>query len=169
MLLPVSAQVRRWVLWSLLVVLVLLMLTTLVWLAGRYEVSQVQSRIERDAADAVTDIRTALTRNVQSLQALQYADRSTVPWTHDASVLLREHREWLRLELRDLDLRVVKSIDTPFRAPVFNRFGRAMARVPMYRKPMVWASKSWMCVCPSSPMDSSQAIPWPPIRSTRFW
>ena len=123
--LPAGPQVRRWVLWVLLVVLVLSMLSTLVWLAGRYEVSQVQSRLERDAADAVGDIRTALTRNVQSLQALQYADRAATPWEQDAHTLLREHREWLRLELRDTDLRVLKSIDTPFRAPVFNRFGRA--------------------------------------------
>ncbi|MEN9619084.1 MAG: hypothetical protein RL406_1321 [Pseudomonadota bacterium] len=125
MLFAAGPQVRRWVLWGLLVILVLSMLSTLVWLAGRYEVSQVQSRIERDAADAVSDIRTALTRNVQSLQALQYADRSSVTWAQDANALLREHREWLRLELRDPDLRVLKAIDTPFRAPAFNRFGRA--------------------------------------------
>jgi two-component system sensor histidine kinase DctS len=121
---PLGPQVRRWVLWGLLVVLVLSMLSTLVWLAGRYEVSQVQSRIERDAADAVSDIRTALTRNAQSLQALQYADHATVPWTQESSALLREHREWLRLELRDTNLHVLKSVDTPFRAPAFNRFGR---------------------------------------------
>ena len=125
MALPVGPQVRRWVLWGLLVALVLSMLSTLVWLAGRYEVSQVQARIERDAADAVSDIRTVLTRNVQSLQALQYADRSAVPCEQDAHTLVREHREWLRLELRDVDLRVLKSVDTPFRVPVFNRFGRA--------------------------------------------
>ena len=100
------------------------MLSTLVWLAGRYEVGQVQSRLERDASDAVTDIRTALTRNVQSLQALQYTDRGTAPWEQDAHAMLREHREWLRLELRDANLRVIKSVDTPFRAPVFSRFGR---------------------------------------------
>ena len=122
--LPIGPQARRWGLWGLLVVLVLSMLSTLVWLAGRYEVSQVQSRIERDAADAVSDIRTALTRNVQSLQALQYADRTTTLWEQDAHTLLREHREWVRLELRDTELRVVKTIDTPFRLPVFNRFGR---------------------------------------------
>jgi two-component system sensor histidine kinase DctS len=125
MLFFAGPQLRRWGLWVLLVVLVISMLSTLVWLAGRYEVSQVQSRIERDAADAVSDIRTALTRNVQSLQALQYADRTVVPWAQDAHTLLREHREWLRLELRDPDLRVLKSVDTPFRAPVFNRYGRA--------------------------------------------
>ena len=53
---------RRWALWGLLAVLVLAMLGTLVWLAGLYEASQVQSRLERDTADAVGDIRSALTR-----------------------------------------------------------------------------------------------------------
>ena len=64
---PAGTLLRRWALWLLLVLLVLSMLSTLVWLAGRYEVSQVQSRIERDASDAVSDIRAALTRNVQTL------------------------------------------------------------------------------------------------------
>ncbi len=117
-------QLRRWGLWGLLTVLVLTMLTTLVWLAGRYEVAQEQSRLERDAADAVSDIRTALTRNVQSLQALQYADQGVAPWDLEAQTLLRSHREWLRLELRDASLQVVKAVDTPFRAPVFSKFGR---------------------------------------------
>ena len=61
---------RRWGLWGVLVLLVLTMLSTLVWLAGRYEVSQWQSRIERDTSDAVSDIRTALTRNVQTLSLI---------------------------------------------------------------------------------------------------
>ena len=52
MLLTPAPQIRRWGLWGLLVVLVLTMLSTLVWLAGRYEVGQEQSRVERDAADA---------------------------------------------------------------------------------------------------------------------
>ena len=47
------------------------LLVTLVWLAGRYEASVVQGNLERDAADAVGDVRAGLTRNVQSLQALQ--------------------------------------------------------------------------------------------------
>jgi two-component system sensor histidine kinase DctS len=124
MLFSIVPRLRRRVLWAVLVILVLSMLSILVWLAGRYEVTQVQSRIERDAADAVSDIRTALTRNVQSLQALQYANHAPVPWTQEASTMLRENREWLRLELRDTELRVINSVDTPFRAPVFNQFGR---------------------------------------------
>ncbi len=122
---PARHMWRRWSLWLLLVLLVFSMLSTLVWLAGRYEVSQVQTRIERDASDAVTDIRTALTRNAQSLQALQFADRTSVPWAQDAANLVREHREWLRIEWRDLDLNVIAAVDTPFRAPVFARMGRS--------------------------------------------
>ncbi len=124
MLFSVAPRTRRTVLWAALVVLVVSMLSTLVWLAGRYEVTQVQSRLDRDAADAVSDIRTALTRNVQSLQALQYANYTAAPWAQEATTMLREHREWLRLELRDTELRVVNSVDTPFHAPAFNRFGR---------------------------------------------
>ena len=129
MLFPAGTLWRRWSLWLLLVMLVLSMLSTLVWLAGRYEVSQVQSRIERDASDAVNDIRAALTRNVQTLQTLQFVDHTQRPWPQEAASLLREHREWLRLEWRDLELGVIAAVDTPFRAPVFAKQGRS-ARQP---------------------------------------
>ena len=57
----------RWSLWSLMVGLVGALLVTLVWLAGRYEASQVQSKLERDTSDAVADVRNGLTRNIQTL------------------------------------------------------------------------------------------------------
>ena len=41
-------RIRRSVLWGLLVVLVLSLLVTLVWLAGRYENSEIENRLERD-------------------------------------------------------------------------------------------------------------------------
>jgi two-component system sensor histidine kinase DctS len=119
---------RRWSLWGVLVLLVLTMLSTLVWLAGRYEISQWQSRIERDTSDAVSDIRTALTRNVQTLQALQFANHRASAWQQDAINLLRDHREWLRLEQRDTQLSLLAHVDTPYRAPVFARLGRSASR-----------------------------------------
>jgi two-component system, LuxR family, sensor histidine kinase DctS len=128
---PATAALRRWrsahtrwSLWVLLVVLLAGMLVTLVWLAGRYETSQVQGRLERDTADAVNDIRSALTRNVQSLQALQSGKPTPDTWTQDAQALLRGHREWVRIEWRDANLRTTAFADTPFRAPVFARLGR---------------------------------------------
>lgn len=116
---------RRWSLWVLLGVLVVATLVTLVWLAARYEASVAQSDVERDAADALSDIRSALTRNVQELQALQSGHPDRQQWQLAAEQLLRAHREWVRIEWRGpmLDLRM--EADSPFRPPVFSRFGRA--------------------------------------------
>src|SRR5205085_5405840 len=123
---PPAAQ--RWLLWASLSALVATLLVTLIWLAGRYEASQVQSRLERDAAQALADIRGAMTRNVQSLQALQAGTPTLRGWTADALRLLHERRELLRIEWRDPQLGVLASSDTPYRPPVFDRLGRANAQ-----------------------------------------
>jgi two-component system sensor histidine kinase DctS len=93
-------------------------------LAGRYESSQVQSQLERDTAQAVGDIRVALTRNVQSFQALQFSEPTPASWSMDAAAFLREHRELVRIEWRDAGLQIQASADTPFRSPVFDRLAR---------------------------------------------
>ena len=116
---------RRAVLWLWLLALVLGLLGTLVWLAGRYETSQVQSRLERDALETVTDIRTGLTRNIQSLQALPSGERSPAAWQPAAGDLLRAHREIMRLEWRSEALDLLAYADSPYRSPVFERLGRA--------------------------------------------
>ena len=64
---PRPPAMQRWLLWGSLSAIVATLLVTLIWLAGRYEASQVQSKLERDAGEALGDIRAALTRNVQSL------------------------------------------------------------------------------------------------------
>lgn len=116
---------RRWSLWALLGVIVAALLVTLVYLAARYEASVAQANVERDAADALSDIRSALTRNVQELQALQSGRPDPERWQADAERLLRGHRDWVRVERRGPSLDLVAQADTPFRAPVFARFGRA--------------------------------------------
>jgi two-component system sensor histidine kinase DctS len=121
-----SAQVR-WSLWVSLIALVAALLVTLVWLAGRYEASQVQSKLERDTADALVDIRAALTRNAQNLEALQSRRLAPSAWIAEAAELLRQHREWLRIEWRDPNLSTIAFADTPFRAGPFARLGRANA------------------------------------------
>lgn len=117
----------RWTLWGVLVLLVAGLLATLVWLAGRYEASQVQTKLERDTADALSDIRSALTRNVQTLQALQAANPRPAAWTSEVQRLLRERREWVRIEWRNPQLVTVAGVDSPYRSPVFARLGRANA------------------------------------------
>ncbi|MDP1567222.1 MAG: PAS domain S-box protein [Polaromonas sp.] len=115
---------RRWALWTLLIALLVALLSTLVWLAGRYESSQVQSRLEQDAAQMATDIRAELTRNVQSFQALQVNNPAPEAWRLLAAGLMRENREMMRLEWRDLTLAPVSFTETPYRTSVFQRLGR---------------------------------------------
>ena len=119
---------RRSALWVLLLSLVLAMLGTLVWLAGRYEASQIQSRLERDAQEIVADIRAGLTRNIQSYQALQSSERSLDSWHFSATELLLERREIMRLEWRNESLEVRTHVDTPYRSPLFERLGRSSAQ-----------------------------------------
>lgn len=125
------ALTRRWGLWGLLVLLVLSMLGTLVWLAGRYEITQVQEQLDRDGVDAVNDIRAGLLRNVQALQtlvSLPAHDPSPTVWSREAADLLSRHREWVRIEWRDPELHVLRAADSAFRAPVFSRYGRDISQ-----------------------------------------
>ncbi len=133
MLARVIGSWRRSLLWVALLGLVVALLATLVWLAGRYEASQVQERLEREAAGATSDVRSAFTRNVQSLQALQVSERlksgaSTSTWVLAADALLRNQREWLRLEWRDTALVPLVHADSPYRPPAFARLGRSNAQ-----------------------------------------
>jgi two-component system, LuxR family, sensor histidine kinase DctS len=120
---------RRTLLWAALVALVAVLLATLVWLAGRYEISQVQVQLERDANEAVTDMRAALTRNVQSLQALSTQASPSAAWPQEATAILREHREMVRIEWRDNQLDLVAATDSPYQKPLFTKLARSSAQI----------------------------------------
>jgi two-component system sensor histidine kinase DctS len=112
-------------LWSALIALVMAVLVTLVWLAGRYEASQLQAELERDTVNAVGDLRTKLSRHVQALQGLQSSHPSEAFWTLEAQALLRENRDMLRIEWRDSSLSLISSVDSALRSPVFERVRRS--------------------------------------------
>ncbi len=111
-------------LWLALIGLVLALLTTLVWLAGRYEASQVQAELERDTQDAVSDLRTSLARDVQALQGVQTPTVDEQARQDALHTLLRDKREWLRVEYRDPQWRLLSAENSPLRAPVFERTTR---------------------------------------------
>ena len=115
---------RRWSLWAVLVALVVALLVILVWLAGRHESSLVQSRLEHDAGETVNDIRSGLSRNIQTFQALPLNAHALQAWRLPASALIREHRELMRLEWRDPSLHLLEFVETPYRSPVFERLER---------------------------------------------
>ncbi len=112
-------------LWAALIALVLAVLATLVWLAGRYETSQVQAELERDTADAVSDLRSSLSRQIQALQALQSSHWAPQTWQPEALGLLRDNRDALRIEWRDKDWRLLSHADSPLRSPAFERIARS--------------------------------------------
>ncbi len=118
---------QRWSLWGVMLLLLALVLATLVWLAGRFEASQVQDTLERDTAAAVDDVRLGLGRNAQSLQALQFNDPSPGAWRIDAAEFLRHHRELLRVEWRQPNLSVLAQVESPFRPQAFAWLGRKNA------------------------------------------
>ncbi len=115
----------RLALWLALIGLVLALLATLVWLAGRYEASQVQAELERDTQDAVSDLRTELARDVQALQALQAASSGERERRDALQTLLRDKREWLRIEHRDSQWQLLDAEDSPLREPVYSRTPRS--------------------------------------------
>ncbi|WP_050873176.1 two-component system sensor histidine kinase NtrB [Comamonas testosteroni] len=106
---------KRWSLWTLLVALVVSMLVTMVWLAGRYEASQVQEKLERDTANAIGDIRAALGRNLQDLLALSAYSGKHSAWREHATELLQQRRDLMRIEWRGENMRLIEHAETPYR------------------------------------------------------
>lgn len=100
----------------MLVVLVAGMLIMMVWLAGRYEASQVQDKLDRDAAQAVVEIRASLNRNLQDLQAVNALHTTPEQWSVRVAEMLQVRRELLRVEWRDADMHILRFAETPYRA-----------------------------------------------------
>ena len=120
---------RRITLWIALFGLVVALLVTLVWLAGRYEASQYQAELDRDAADAVSDIRGSFSRHILYLQGLQAKGLAPKSWQIEAGNLLAQNRDWLRVEQRDLQTNTLNFADSPLRDPVFNARSRMSEQV----------------------------------------
>ncbi len=116
---------RRIALWALLVVLLAVAQSLLVYLTIRYEAVRGQEQADAAAAGAAADIRQALARHQQSLQALLWNDPPLPQWRAAAAALLHLRREWVRIEWRDPHLRIVEAVDSPFQAPVFTQIARA--------------------------------------------
>jgi two-component system sensor histidine kinase DctS len=115
---------QRVLLWSALVALLAVAQSALVWLTLNYESTRAQEHVEAVSAGVVADVKQALSRKLQSLQALLWNDPTPAQWRADASDLLRHHREIVRIERRDTEQRIVDAVDSPFQPPVFTRIRR---------------------------------------------
>ena len=115
---------RRGWLWGALLLLVAVLLGVLVFLAGEFEEARDQAALERDATSLVSDIRSALVRNVQTLQALHSVAPSAGSWPMPAAELLIEHREIVRVEWRSASYRLLAERDTPYLASLVGQIER---------------------------------------------
>ncbi len=108
----------------MLVSLLLVAQSLLVWLTLNFESNRAQETVEGVAAAVVVDLKQALRRDQQNLQALLWNNPSSDEWRQDAASLLRTRRELLRVERRGEDMAVTGSVDSPFQQPVFSQIPR---------------------------------------------
>jgi two-component system sensor histidine kinase DctS len=127
-----SLRSLRWRLWAALLLLVVVMLVVMVFLATAYEESRDQNALEADAAALVSDIRSSLVRNVQTLQSLNSVAPTPDSWVGPAAELIAQHREIVRLEWRDNAQRLIAQRDTAFLPDLFGYLDREQA-VPEVR------------------------------------
>ena len=115
---------RRVLLWSAMFLLLLVALGLLVTLTVRHEAGRAQDQVDALAAEAALQVRSALLGAQQRLQALAADPPQAARWRADASELLRQHHEMLRIERRDADWHAVDSVDSPSGPPLFAALGR---------------------------------------------
>lgn len=117
-------RTRRALLWGALMALLVVAQSLLVWLTANYESSRAQEQVDTTSAAVTADVKQALARDLQSLQALLWNDPSVHQWRLDTSVLLHAHRELVRVEMRDPQQNIVDFIDSPYQGPMFTRIKR---------------------------------------------
>jgi len=115
---------RRAALWGALMALLVVAQSMLVWFTLNYESSRAQERVDTVAAAVVADVKLALSRDLQSLQALLWNNPTPSQWRSDAAQLLHAHREILRIEQRDTPEHIADAVDSPFVTPIFTRIKR---------------------------------------------
>ncbi len=123
--LPARPRVwRRALLWGALVSLLLVAQSLLVWLTLDYENNRAQEQVDAAAVASIGELRQALNRDLQDLQALTWNNPPVAQWRADASDLLRARRELLRIERRGADLRVESAVSSPYQTALFAQIPR---------------------------------------------
>ncbi len=105
---------RRALLWGALLALLAVAQSLLLVLTVRYEAARAQDGAEAAALEASSDLRRALLRQMQQLQALAIAPQPQQGWRDAAQAALRAQQGLERVEWRDLALQLVDAADTPF-------------------------------------------------------
>jgi len=116
---------RRLLLWGAMLLLLLPALSMLVVLTARQEAGRAQEQVNVLADDAAAQVRGHLLRAQQGLQALSTHVPDLQRWQADASELLRQNRELLRIERRSAAWQIGHSVDSPLAPPLFSALSRS--------------------------------------------
>jgi two-component system sensor histidine kinase DctS len=115
---PRPSRGTRWLLWGALVALLVVGQSALVWLTLSYESSRSQDVADAAAATGATELRRAMLRAQQSVQSLMWSEPSVSQWRYDAQDMLRQRREMLRIERRDVALHLEAAVDAAWQGHV---------------------------------------------------
>ena len=122
---PPPRRARRALLWAALIALLLLAQVALWWLTRQHEHNRVQEATDAAVVAANTDLRQRLADDIQGLQLLLWAEARPDDWRNQAQALLRERREIMRVELRDLSFHISDVVESSFHASAFRAIPRA--------------------------------------------
>ena len=118
---------RRWrraLLWAALVGLLVVAQTLLIALTARHERNRLQEQTDGSAVASAGDVKQVFARDLQGLQALLWREPTPQQWARDAAVLLRDHPEMLRVEVRTPQQGILQALDTPYRRGPFSTIAR---------------------------------------------
>jgi two-component system sensor histidine kinase DctS len=121
---PRSGRLRRALLWAALLALLGVAQTLLVVLTINYESGRAQDEADTAAAQTAAEVRREMLLQMQTLQALAFADAPATSWRVGAVALLKQRRGLERVERRDPSLAVVDAVDTPFAPTLVSQMPR---------------------------------------------
>ena len=116
---------RRVLLWGLLLLLLGVAQSLLLALTLSYESSRAQDETEAVLAEAAADIRSDLSRTLQTLQTLAWAQAEAAGWRTAAADTLKSRAIIKRIERRDAQGLVLEAVDTPYQPQLFVQMPRS--------------------------------------------
>ena len=107
-----------------MVALLLVAQGALWWLTRQHESSRAQEAVEAVAGVAAAELSHGLARDTHLLQALLWQAPPPGHWPSGVQSLLRERREFMRIELRGPDFGPLEALTSPYHASAFRTVAR---------------------------------------------
>ena len=120
---PRSGRLRRALLWGALLALLVVAQGLLLALTLNYESTRAQDETDSMATEGAAGLRRELLRIMQALQGIAVAERAA------ALVLLRDHASLGRIEIRDNDMAMQVTLESPQLPGLFAKLARTSQQI----------------------------------------